>query len=179
MSARFPLLYAPQRWDWAGIDARFSTDLPADELVTNVHVVGFTGDRIVVCRDSRDVWILPGGTREAGESVRDCVARELAEEAGARLAGSLTWIGAHHCVTDKPVPYRPHQPHPRKAWLWCSADVTLDSAPTCPADAEQIVEVRAVGKAEAKRLLRTDALWLPELIELAAQIRETAGATDG
>jgi 8-oxo-dGTP diphosphatase len=179
MSARFPLLYASQRWEWGGIDATFSTHLPADELVTNIHLVGFAGDEIVVCRDSRGVWILPGGTREAGESVRDCVIRELREEAGARLAGPLTWIGAHYCVTDQPVPYRPHQPHPRKAWLWCSADVTRDSTPTCPADAEQIVEVRAVGKAEAQRLLRTDALWLPDLIELAVQQRAAArGSAD-
>jgi 8-oxo-dGTP diphosphatase len=171
LSARFPLLYAAQRWEWAGLDAAFSTDLPPDDLVTNIHVVGFVGDQIVVCRDSRDVWILPGGTREPGESIRDCADRELREEAGARLAGPLTRIGAHHAVSDQPVPYRSHQPHPRKAWLWCSADVAVVSAPTCPSDAEQIVEVRAVGQAEAKRLLRTDAEWLPDLIDLAVELR--------
>jgi hypothetical protein len=44
-----------------------------------------------------------------------------------------------------------------EAWLWCSADVTLDSAPSCPPDTEQILEVRAVDKAEAQRLLAADA----------------------
>jgi 8-oxo-dGTP diphosphatase len=173
---RFPLLYAPQRWEWGGIDAAFSTDLPADNLVTNVHVVGFVGEQIVVCRDSRDVWLLPGGTREEGETVWDCVVRELWEEAGARLAGPLRWIGAHPGVSDRPAPYRPYQPHPDKAWLWCSADVTLDSAPACHADAEQILEVRAVDKTEAQRLLLTDAEWLPELIELAIETRLPAHA---
>ena len=174
LAARFPLLYAQQRWEWAGIDAVFSTDLPADELVTNVHVVGFVGPHIVICQDSRGVWLLPGGTREDGESVQDCAARELKEEAGARLVGPLRWIGAHHCVSDLPGPYRPWQPHPAKAWLWCSADVTLDSAPSCPPDAEQILEVRAVDKAEAQRLLAADADWLPELIELAVERADLA-----
>jgi 8-oxo-dGTP diphosphatase len=173
---RFPLLCAPQRWEWGGIDAAFSTDLPADNLVTNVHVVGFVGEQIVVCRDSRGVWLLPGGTREEGETVQDCVVRELREEAGARLAGPLRWIGAHHCVSDRPAPYRPHQLHPDNAWLWCAADVILDSAPACPPDAEQILEVRAVDKTEAQRLLLTDAEWLPELIELAIETRLPAHA---
>jgi 8-oxo-dGTP diphosphatase len=171
LADRFPLLYTRQRWEWAGIDAVFSTELPADELVTNVHVVGFVGQDIVVCRDDRGVWLLPGGTREDGESIEDCVARELKEEAGARLAGPLNRIGAHHCVSDLPRPYRPWQPHPAKAWLWCEADVILDSAPSCPPDAEQIVEVRAVHQAEAQRLLATDGDWLPELIELAVELR--------
>jgi 8-oxo-dGTP diphosphatase len=170
LAARFPLLYARQRWEWAGIDAVFSTELPPDELVTNVHVVGFVGPRIVVCRDDRGVWMLPGGTREAGESIQGCVVRELSEEAGARLAGPLRPIGAHHCVTDLPDPYRPWQPHPAKAWLWCSADVIVDSAPSCPPDAEQIVEVRAASPAEAQRLLGADADWLPELIDLAVEL---------
>jgi 8-oxo-dGTP diphosphatase len=170
LADRFPLLYAQQRWEWAGIDAVFSTELPPDELVTNVHVVGFVGQRIVVCRDNRGVWMLPGGTREEGESVQDCVARELKEEAGARLAGPLRPIGAHHCVTDLPGPYRPWQPHPAKAWLWCSADVIVDSAPSCPPDAEQITEVRAVSQAEAQRLLAADANWLPDLIDLAVEL---------
>jgi 8-oxo-dGTP diphosphatase len=172
---RFPRLYARQRWDWGGIDATFSTDLPADELVTNIHVVGFCGQQIVLCRDDRG-WMLPGGTREDGETVHHCVVRELREEAGARLAGPLRWIGAHACVTDHPVPYRPWQPHPRKAFLWCSADVVVDSAPTSPADGEQIVEVRAVDKAEAQRLLHSDAGWMAELIELAAEVRASASA---
>jgi 8-oxo-dGTP diphosphatase len=167
---RFPRLFARQRWAWGGIDATFSTDLPADGMVTNIHVVGFCGEQIVVCRDDHG-WMLPGGTREDGETIHDCVVRELREEAGARLAGPLHWIGAHACVTDQPAPFRPWQPHPRKAWLWCSADVVVDSAPTSPADGEQIAEVRAVGAAEAQRLLHGTSGWMPELIELAVEVR--------
>jgi 8-oxo-dGTP diphosphatase len=153
------------------MDATFAAEPPADELVTNIHVVGFSGGQIVLCRAERERWFLPGGTREEGETIRDCVARELREEAGARLAGPLRWVGAHRCVSDRAVPYRPWQPHPLKAWLWCTADVVIDSAPTCPADGEQVVEVRAVDPAEAQRLLSAGSGWYAELIELAAETR--------
>lgn len=174
LAARYPRLFAPQRWEWAGIDARFSTARPSPQLVTNVHVVGFIGERIVVCRDGRGVWFLPGGTREPDESVEHCADRELREEAGARLAGPLRWLGAHHCVSDHPSPYRAHQPHPEKAWLWAAAEVVLCSQPTNPADGEQVLEVRAVEVAEAQLLLTTDAGWYPELVALAVLVRSAA-----
>ncbi|MFC9326077.1 NUDIX hydrolase [Kitasatospora sp. NPDC057015] len=170
LASRFPLLHAPQRWTWGGYDAQFSSDLPPDDLITNIHVVGFSGDRVVLCRDARGHWFLPGGTREAGESVESCLARELREEAGARLTGPPVWIGAHRCVTDNPVPYRPWQPHPEKAWLWGWAEVDVDSAPTNPDDGEEVVEVRAVDPEEAGRLLvRAREGWWRELVQLAVE----------
>ncbi|BCJ74006.1 hypothetical protein CS0771_35500 [Catellatospora sp. IY07-71] len=170
---RYPLLFAPQRWEWAGVDARFSVRPPEDRLVTNVHVVGFAGDEVVLCRDGRDVWFLPGGTREPGETVSECAARELHEEAGAVLRGPLYVIGAHHAVSDRPAPYRPHQPHPEMAWLWCYAEVSVERPPANPDDGETVLEVRAHPLDEARRLLLTDAPWYPELVSLAAAQRAT------
>ncbi|GAB0107458.1 hypothetical protein JMUB6875_64520 [Nocardia sp. JMUB6875] len=167
---RFPGLYAPARWEWGGLDVQFSTELPPDELVTNIHVVCFVGERIVLCRDDRDVWILPGGTREAGESIESCVIRELAEEAGAELAGPIHQFGAHYATTDHPTPYRPWQPHPNKAWLWCTADVILTTAPTNPDDAETILEVAAFPLSEAVRRAATDGPHLPDLLTLASSL---------
>ncbi|GAA4843499.1 NUDIX domain-containing protein [Kitasatospora terrestris] len=170
LAARFPILHAPQRWAWGGIDAQFSAELPPDGLITNIHLVGFTDGLVVLCRDVRGHWFLPGGTREAAESVESCLERELREEAGARLVGPARWIGAHRAVTDHPVPYRPWQPHPEKAWLWGWAEVVVDSAPTNPADGEQVVEVRPMEPAEAKRLLvRGREAWWGELVDLAVE----------
>lgn len=101
---RYPALFAPQRWEWGGIDAQFSLAMPPDGLITNIHLIGFIGDQVVVCEDNRGHWFLPGGTREADETVRDCLVRELREEAGARLCGEPAWIGAHLAVTDRPAP---------------------------------------------------------------------------
>ncbi|WP_100835636.1 NUDIX hydrolase [Kitasatospora fiedleri] len=172
LATRYPALHAPQRWEWGGIDAQFSTDLPPDELITNIHLVGFAEGRVVLCRDVRGHWFLPGGTREAAESVESCLERELREEAGARLLGPPTWIGHHLAVTDSPTPYRPWQPHPVKAWLWGWADVLVDSAPTNPDDGEQVVEVRPVTPDEALRLLGDHREpWWPELVALAVESR--------
>lgn len=167
---RFPLLYAPQRWEWAGLDARFSTALPPDHLVQSIHVVGFVGDLVTVCRHRED-WFLPGGTREPDEAVEQTVDRELAEEAGARRVGPLIRLGAHHCIGDDPEPYRPHLPHPEKAWLWCVTDLVIDSTPTNPPDGEQVEEVRAVPLPEAQALLGPNEPWYPELLTLATEIR--------
>lgn len=176
VSQRFPLLHAPERWDWAAMEMRFSTELPPDELVQSVHVIGFVGDRVVVCRDERpDVWFLPGGTREPGEGLGACLTRELQEEAGARLLGPFVPIGAHIGRYESPKPYRPHLPHPRAAWLWGYADVVVDGAPTSPADGEQIAEVRIVDAGEARRLLVTDNVWGAELLDLALAVRGASG----
>jgi 8-oxo-dGTP diphosphatase len=171
LAVRHPSLFAPQSWGFGGIQALFSVEPPPDELVTNVHVLGLVGDRLVVCRDERPVWFLPGGTREAGETVAGCAERELMEEAGARLAGPLRHLGAHHVHSGLPEPRLPHHPHPEKAWLWCVADVELVGPPTLPEGGERVVEVRLAEPGEAARLLRSDQEWLPELVALALERR--------
>jgi 8-oxo-dGTP diphosphatase len=171
LAARYPTLFAARRWELAQITPQFTTDLPPEELVSNVHVVAFAGDRIVLCRDGRDVWFLPGGTREPGESVHDCVVRELAEEAGAQLVGELHWLGAHRGVTQAPAPYRPHLPYPEMAWLWCYADVELVGSPGNPADGEEVLEVQALDLPDALRLSATDFDWSPQLLSLAVDLR--------
>jgi 8-oxo-dGTP diphosphatase len=171
LAARYPVLFEVRRWTFAQITPRFTTVAPPEDLVSNVHVVAFVGDRIVLCRDDRDVWFLPGGTREPDESVHDCAVRELAEEAGARLVGDLHWFGAHRGVSDAAEPHRPHLPHPEKAWLWCYAEVEIVGAPGNPDDGEHVLEARALDLDDALRLSATDWEWSPELLSLAVQLR--------
>lgn len=41
-----------------------------------------SGDVLCVCESERDFWELPGGGLDHGETIRDCLARELNEEIG-------------------------------------------------------------------------------------------------
>jgi 8-oxo-dGTP diphosphatase len=170
LAARFPRLYRREKWKWAAAHVTFSATPPEDALVTNIHVVGFAGEDVVVCRTARGPWFLPGGTREPGESIEQCAARELVEEAGATILGPLRWIGAHYCASYRAKPTRPGSPHPLRAILWCAADLSVDAAPTNPPDGEQVAEVRTVPVAEARRLLRADAGWYPDLVTLAVEL---------
>lgn len=138
---RFPELFAPDHWAWGELDVRFSTEEPADELISNVHVIGRSDGGIVVCSNDLGWRFLPGGTREPHETIEQLIHRELLEEAGARLTGPLTWLGAHRAEHRRPEPYRPHLPHPISYWAIVVADVVVDQEPTNPVDGEQVVEV--------------------------------------
>jgi 8-oxo-dGTP diphosphatase len=46
---RFPDLFAADHWAWGELDVRFQIEVPPDELISNVHVIGRTGEGIVVC----------------------------------------------------------------------------------------------------------------------------------
>lgn len=151
----------------------FTTQLPPDELIASTHVVGFVDDQVLLCRhEGTDVWFLPGGAREPGESIDHSLARELREEAGARLTGPFHRLGAHVGVSDAAHPYRSHLPHPKKAWLWGWAEVAVVGSPTNPTDGEQVGEVQTFGLAEATRLAVSDNAWGGELIALAAAQRD-------
>jgi 8-oxo-dGTP pyrophosphatase MutT (NUDIX family) len=46
----------------------------------SIKGVVFVGDRVVLLKNERDEWELPGGRLEAGEDPAACVAREIREE---------------------------------------------------------------------------------------------------
>src|SRR6266516_2222600 len=101
---RFPDLFSDQYADYADAHLRFTT-----------------AAEVIVCRSEAGWRFLPGGTREPGESLDDLARRELMEEAGARLISPPRYFAAHMADSQRPAPYRPHQPHPRAYWAYAVA----------------------------------------------------------
>jgi ADP-ribose pyrophosphatase YjhB (NUDIX family) len=56
--------------------------LPPVELITSARAVMLQADQVMVVRDPVGVHILPGGRRQAGESLEQALRRELLEETG-------------------------------------------------------------------------------------------------
>jgi len=55
------------------------------------------GDRVVLLKNERDEWELPGGRMEQGETPEQAVAREVEEELGADMqAGDLIDAWVYH-----------------------------------------------------------------------------------
>jgi 8-oxo-dGTP pyrophosphatase MutT (NUDIX family) len=60
--------------------------LPAPRFPVSVKGVIFLGDRVVLLRNEREEWELPGGRLESGEDPVSCLVREVKEELGIAVA---------------------------------------------------------------------------------------------
>jgi 8-oxo-dGTP diphosphatase len=153
-SERFPRLFREQPFTWGGIaDSRlqihFSRSEPADELISNVKVIGRCDHRIVVFETDQGWRSVPGGTREPGESLRAAADRETREEVGGQIVGELTWVGAFRVDHSAVGPHRPHLPYPISYWAYVIAELELLHEPTNPFAGEQVTAVHALPAAEA------------------------------
>lgn len=88
-----------------------SQEMPPDELITSVRAVLFRGHEVMVIQDhTDDPYIVPGGRREAGESVLETLHREVLEETGWRLKQTavLGFVHYRHLTPEPeghPYPY--------------------------------------------------------------------------
>jgi len=167
-SVRFPDLFSDQYADYADARLRFTTAAVPEDLVSRLHLVAVTqAAEVLVCRSEAGWRFLPGGTREPGESLDDLARRELMEEAGEQLTSPPRYFAAHIADSQRPAPYRPHQPHPRAYWAYAVAQAHVIAPPVNPPDGEQVIEVRAMAPEPAADYIAEHDPVLADVLRLA------------
>jgi ADP-ribose pyrophosphatase YjhB (NUDIX family) len=83
--------------------------LPPLELITSARAVVLHARQVMVVRDPGSMHILPGGRRQAGESLEQTLRRELLEETGWAI-GKPHLLGVRHFHQQSRTPAA--QPYP-------------------------------------------------------------------
>lgn len=139
------------------------------EQVRSIHAVGFLASGQVLLVQNKDgSWTFPGGRLEGGESLEAALARELWEEARARLSGCHLPLAATRIEFMNRVPGRVYRFHPTYL-LWVTAEIVELSDEPHHDPANAVI---------ARQTMEVDEAWerLPELERLvlkAAQERWT------
>lgn len=76
------------------------------EIIDKLAWIQIAGRRLLGARShGRELWYLPGGKREPGETDQQCLAREIREElAVALLPATLRYLGSFEAQADGKAP---------------------------------------------------------------------------
>jgi 8-oxo-dGTP pyrophosphatase MutT (NUDIX family) len=102
----------------------FGADIPQLELITSARALIFNHDTVLVQRDVGSTHILPGGRREAGETLEQTARREVLEETGWEV-GPLSPLGVLHFRHQTPKPVPNAYPYPDFFHVVYTADAVL------------------------------------------------------
>jgi 8-oxo-dGTP diphosphatase len=171
--AAYPVLFGTTQASWAPIDLRFEllTGEVDQRRIARVYVVPFIGAACAVVGFAHGDWGPAGGGLEPGESWREALERELAEEVGGRL---LTYrpFAVLRCHSRAPAPYRSHEPHPDYDCLYGYGEVELAGPPQLGDGPERTVAVEVLAPDAAVSLLAgRGRAWEADLYRLAAHRR--------
>ena len=104
-----------EAWDWGDIKLKvtlYLTDkLPPLSFISSARAVLFKDNQIMTLTNPGETHILPGGRREAGETLLDTVQRECLEETGWLVQVSQL-IAVTHCQHQTPKPVNYPFPYP-------------------------------------------------------------------
>lgn len=146
--------HSEQEEPWGASRMRVSehlgASLPPDELTTSVRAVVLVASHVLVVHDPHTLHILPGGRREAGETLEVTLRREVLEETGWEL-GAPVLIGFRHIrhLTPRPPAYR--YPYPSFFHVVYAAP-GLRCRPEARKPDDYVQDARLVPVAEAQAL---------------------------
>ena len=143
---------------------------PPLAYVTSVRSLVFRSDEVLVVRDPDGYHVIPGGRREAGETLEETLRREVLEETGWTL-GPVALLGLLHFRHLDPQPPGPY-PYPDFLHVVYTAEAG-SFVPGALVTGEQAYELEA----GFRPLAEVDGLGLPmgQRRLLAAALERRAG----